>query len=207
MFDSQEFWDRWELDCAADWTWPERDSAVAEERRSGAADFLEIRRCLPGEAPTDWDGLNAPPADGGVLWVDIDISRADLRTLQQILPWLCPGISEARITDLFFAELEPQLDPDVPAAAISTIRSFEGWLITCWHRQRTHRMDAGEGQATDRRGIHGAVEERWQALGAEGARSAGDLASLFFDEAGRHLGDGHVVVNGRARPLVSGPAV
>jgi hypothetical protein len=151
---------------------------TSERRPSHPSDFMVAREFQPGAAPVDWDGLNTRPVGGGVLWVDVDITRADLRTLQQILPRLCPGISEERITDLFMAELEPRVEPDdgSPVPAVSVIRSFEGWMITCWHRERTLR------------GIEHAVEERWAQLGAEGARSAGDLAALFIEEASNHCG-------------------
>jgi hypothetical protein len=147
-----------------------------------------VRELVPGEGPADWDGLNTPPPGAGILWVDVDTERAELRSLQQILPRLCPGLSEDRITDLFMVELEARLEDDgrreVPVASV--VRSFEGWMVTCWHEAGVSRLDADG--VSDRRAIHAAVGERWRELGAEQARTAGDLASIFFAEVGRRCG-------------------
>jgi Mg2+ and Co2+ transporter CorA len=135
---------------------------------SHPSEFIRVMEMVPGEAPREWDGLNAPSTNG-VLWVDIDILNADLRTLLEVLPRLCPGISEERITDLFLVDLAPKVesDDDGQVRAVSAVQvkaketcgtrelhgrskagalsfqlveivSNEHWLVTCWHRERIH---------------------------------------------------------------------
>ncbi|MGH2957336.1 MAG: hypothetical protein ACRDL6_10115 [Solirubrobacterales bacterium] len=175
----------------------------AEDRGSrGAVEFITVRELVPGERPAGWDGLNAPPPGTGILWVDVDTDRAELRSVQQILSRLCPGLSEERVTDLFMVELEAGLEDggcrEVPVASV--VRSFEGWLITCWHEAGVSRV--GAEALSDRAAIHAAVEERWRELGAGQARTAGDLASIFFAEVGRRCGRRAAAsVNGRPQPL------
>jgi hypothetical protein len=158
--------------------WQEITTGVVDRPPPHASDFTSAREFVPGEAPEEWDGLNAPPSGAGILWVDVDIARADLQSLQQILPRLCPGMGEEEITDLFWVDLEPRLEDGTgkDAPAVSVIRSFEGWLITAWHRERTIR------------GVEAAVDERWQELGPVDARTAGDLAALFIETASQHCG-------------------
>jgi hypothetical protein len=158
--------------------WQEITTGVVDRPPPHASDFISAREFVPGEAPEEWDGLNAPPSGAGILWVDVDIARADLQSLQQILPRLCPGMGEEEITDLFWVGLEPRLEPDrdVRVPAVSVMRSFEGWLVTCWHRERTIR------------GVEAAVDERWQELGPADARTAGDLAALFIETASQRCG-------------------
>jgi hypothetical protein len=141
------------------------------ELGTNPSDFVEVREFFPGEAPDEWDGLNIPPPRVGVLWVDVDLSRAPLRGLQLLLSSLCPGIPLERITDFFIAELEPRVEDLFPPVTpdVSVIRSFD-WVVTCWH---------GDG---DHEETHRAVEERWREIGPAGAMTAGDLASIFIDE-------------------------
>jgi hypothetical protein len=154
-----------------DFVWPEQQEAVTELRPPSPSDFLDVKVLVPGEAPIEWDGLNTPSADAGVIWVDVDLAQGGLRSLQEILPRLCPGFPAERVTDFFMVDLEGRFD-DRPAAMtpdVSIVRSFF-WLVTCWHGDATHG------------GTHRAVEERWRELGPRGASTAGDLASLFIDE-------------------------
>jgi len=176
---------------------------TGEHRRTrGAVEFITVRELVPGEPPADWDGLNTRPPGPGVLWVDVDTATAELGSLQQILPRLCPGLAEERIVDLFMVELEARLEEgdrqEVPVASV--LRSFEGWLITCWHEAGVSRV--GADALGDRRAIHAVVEERWRELGAEQASTAGDLASIFFGEVARRCRRSvPASVNGRPLPL------
>lgn len=151
--------------------------AAARGLATSPSDFTTVKELLPGEAPYDWDGLNAPPADAGFLWVDVNLERAPLRSLQILLSSLCSGIQLESITDLYIAELEPLvgelLSPVTPD--VSVIRSFD-WVVTCWHR--------GDG----REEAYGAVERRWQELGPGDAVTAGDLAALLIEEVSERRG-------------------
>jgi hypothetical protein len=168
---------RFEPDQLEAW-WQLITTRVVEPPPPHASDFINAREFSPGEAPEEWDGLNAPTSGAGTLWVDVDLDRADLRSLQQILPRLCPGITEEQITELFWVRLESRLEPNerVCIPAVSVIRSFEGWMVTAWHRERKIR------------GVESSVDEQWQALGADGARTAGDLAAIFIETASEHCG-------------------
>src|SRR5262249_27098591 len=75
--------------------------AIGALRPPSPSDFIDVRELVPGEAPEAWDGLNVPPSGAGILWVDVDLDRANLKDLHEVLPRLCPGISEEEITDLF----------------------------------------------------------------------------------------------------------
>lgn len=134
------------------------------------SDFTTVRELFPGEAPYEWDGLNAPPTDVGVLWVDVNLDRAPLRSLELLLSSLCPGIQLERITDLYVTELAPRLEDLFPVTPdVSIIRSFD-WVLTCWHAE------------DGREEAYRAVERRWQELGPAGAATAGDLAAILIDE-------------------------
>jgi len=177
-------------------------SSADDRGARGAAEFITVRELVPGEAPTDWDGLNTPPPGTGILWIDVDPDRAELRSLEQILTGLCPGLIEEQITDLFMVELEARLEEpgrrEVPAASV--LRSFEGWMVTCWHEAGVNRV--GADVIGNRAEIHAAVERRWRELGAEQARTAGDLASIFLAEVGRRCRRSvPASVNGRSQPL------
>jgi hypothetical protein len=141
------------------------------ELGTNPSDFAIVNEFFPGEAPHEWDGLNTLPLGVGVLWVDVDLSRAPLRSLQLLLSSLCPGIPLERITDFFMVELESRAEELFPAETpdVSVVRSFD-WLVTCWH---------GDG---DHEEAHRAVEERWREIGPAGAMTARDLAAIFLDE-------------------------
>jgi hypothetical protein len=145
--------------------------AASGELTTSPSDFTTVRELLPGEAPYQWDGLNTPPVEVGVLWVDVNLDRAPLRSLQLLLSSLCPGIQLERITDLYVTELEQRFQEPFPPVTpdVSIVRSF-GWVLTCWH--------AGDGRDQAYR----AVERRWQELGPRDAMTAGDLAAILIDE-------------------------
>jgi hypothetical protein len=154
-----------------------RRQTALRESYTRPAGFVVVREFVPGVGGIDWDGLNTPPRSSGPLWVDVDLDRAPLHDLQQLLPKLCPGFAVSRITDFFLAELESRADEFVRYATpdVSVVRSFD-WLVTAWH---TH---AGHSET------HREVERRWRELGAAGARTARDLAALFIEEAADHRG-------------------
>jgi Mg2+ and Co2+ transporter CorA len=88
------------------------------------SDFIKVTEFIPGQPPRQWDGLNRPRSVSGVLWVDIDVLQADLATLREILPSLCPGIPDERITDLFLVDVMPKVeaDDDARVRAVSAVQ-------------------------------------------------------------------------------------
>ena len=190
--------------------------SVPNGRPTDPSDFIKVTEFIPGEPPRRWDDLNTPRSDSGVLWVDIDVLQADLATLREILPRLCPGIPDERITDLFLVDVTPKVeaDDDGCVRAVSAVRvearescgevgahkhgragalvfqliellSNEHWLVTCWHRERIHcgvEEDATAGEVGDHDGMAKVVAERWQELGPERARKAGDLGVMILEE-------------------------
>jgi hypothetical protein len=152
------------------------EPAAPRELATSPSDFTTVKELFPGEAPYDWDGLNAPPVDTGFLWVDVNLDCAPLRSLQLLLSSLCPGIQLERITDLYIAELEPQVEEFPPVTPdVSVIRAFD-WVVTCWH--------TGDG----REEAYREVERRWQELGPGDAVTAGDLAALIVEEVSERRG-------------------
>ena len=154
-----------------------RPPAALDEHRTHPSDFLSVREFVPGQGSADWDGLNTPPPGTGVLWVDVDLDRADLRSLEQLLPRLCPGFPVSRITEFFMVGIEAAFD-DLPHRVVpdvSVVRSFD-WLVTAWHH--------GEGHGE----THRIVEQRWEEIGAAGAMTARDLAALFLEEVSDQRG-------------------
>ena len=158
------------------------EPAAPRELVTSPSDFTTVKELFPGEAPYDWDGLNAPPLDTGFLWVDVDLQCAPLRSLQLLLSSLCPGIPLEQITDLYISELEPMAGDFPPVTPdVSVIRSFD-WVVTCWH--------TGDG----REEAYRAVENRWRELGPGDAVTAGDLAALLIEELSERRGHTCMVV-------------
>ena len=65
------------------------------------------------------------------------------------------------------------------------IVSNEHWLITCWHRERIYggiEQDTTADLVSAHAEIESAVAKRWHDLGAEHARTAGDLGVLLLSE-------------------------
>ncbi len=95
--------------------------SVPNGKPADPTEFIRVTELLPGQAAHQWTDLDRVPSPGGLLWIDIDVLKADLASLKAVLPRLCPGLTDERIKDLFLVDVVPKVenDPDAGVRAVS----------------------------------------------------------------------------------------